>query len=37
MPEPTKADASTAVEQTRAIWTAAFTELAQYGILHKQD
>lgn len=31
--EPTKADASTAVEQARAIWTAAFTELTQHGFL----
>ena len=35
--EPTKAEASEAVNQARAIWTAASTELAQHGILHKQN
>ena len=33
--EATQADASEAVEQARAVWTAASTELAQHGILHK--
>lgn len=31
--EPTKADASEAVKQARAVWTAASTELAQHGFL----
>ena len=33
MPEPTRADASTAVEQARAIWTSISTELVQQGFL----
>ena len=32
-PEPTKTEASIAVEQARAVWTAASTELTQYGFL----
>ena len=35
--EATEADASEAVEQARAVWTSVSTELAQHGILHKQD
>ena len=33
MPEPTKADASEAVKQARAVWTSVSTELAQHGFL----
>ena len=33
MPEPTKSDASTAVEHARAVWTSVLTELAQHGFL----
>ena len=33
MPEPTQADASTAVEQARAVWTSVSTELTQRGFL----
>ena len=32
-PEPTKADASEAVEHARAVWTSVSTELAQHGFL----
>ena len=31
MPEPTRADASTAVEQARAIWTSVSTTLTEHG------
>ena len=30
-PEPTKADASIAVEQARSVWTSVSTELAEHG------
>ena len=36
-PEPTKVDASEAVEHARAVWTSVSAELAQHGILHKQN
>lgn len=36
-PERTHVDASKAVEQARAFWTSVSTELAQHGILHKQN
>ena len=35
--EATEANASEAVEQARAVWTAAFAELRQHGISYKQN
>ena len=32
-PEPTKANASEAVEHARAVWTSVSTEIAQHGLL----
>ena len=37
IPEPTKADASIAVEQARAIWTSVSTTLAEHGYQAEQD
>lgn len=37
MREATKADASTAVEQARAVWTSVSTVLAEHGLLIEQD
>lgn len=36
-PEPTKADASTAVEHARAVWISVSTELAQRGFPIEED
>ncbi len=36
-PEPTKADASIAVEQARAIWTSVSTALAEHGYHIEKD
>ena len=36
VPEPTKAEAITAVKHARAVWTDASTELTQHGCLTKQ-
>lgn len=36
-PEPTKADASKAVKQARAVWTSISTELAQHGFLMEKN
>ena len=37
VPEATKTDASEAVEQARAVWTAASTELTQHGFLMEKE